>query len=129
MGGVVVFFYQKATTPLTKKHVFFAFRKCGVCFKRVVPLKKATTPPTQTHPKVVIGNLKGYNLTSQVIGLFSRDHQFELYKSQGHWIETYMVVNFRAREISRGTRKLIRTLILIKKKKLLLARWINSITC
>jgi hypothetical protein len=36
VGGVVVFF-QKATTPPTKKHVFFAFRKCGVCFKRVVP--------------------------------------------------------------------------------------------
>jgi hypothetical protein len=42
--GVVVFF-QKATTPLTKKHVFFAFRKCGVYLK-----KKATTPSTQTHP-------------------------------------------------------------------------------
>jgi len=36
VGGVVVFF-QKATTLLTKKHVFFVFRKCVVCFKRVVP--------------------------------------------------------------------------------------------
>jgi hypothetical protein len=49
VGGVVVFF-QKATTPLTKKHVFFAFRKCGMCFKRWYLKKKATTPPTQTHP-------------------------------------------------------------------------------
>ena len=32
-GGV----FQKATTLLPKKHVFFAFRKYGVCFKRMVP--------------------------------------------------------------------------------------------
>jgi len=36
VGDMVVFF-QKATTLLSKKHVFFAFRKCGVCFKRMVP--------------------------------------------------------------------------------------------
>jgi len=33
-------------------------------------------------------------------------------------LETYMVVNFRAREINRGARKLARTPILIKKKNL-----------
>jgi hypothetical protein len=32
-------------------------------------------------------------------------------------LEAYMVVNFRAREISRGTRKLTRTSMLIIKKK------------
>jgi len=31
-----LFFFQKATTFLSKKHVFFAFRKCGVYFKRMV---------------------------------------------------------------------------------------------
>ena len=102
--------------------MYFLLLESVVCALRGWYLKKkATTPPTQTHPKVVIGNLKGYNLTGQVIGLFSRDHQFELYKSQGHWIETYMVVNFKAREISRGTRKLTRTLMLIKKEKVVIS--------
>jgi hypothetical protein len=33
----MVVFFQKATTPLTKKHIFFAFIKYNMCFKRVVP--------------------------------------------------------------------------------------------
>jgi len=62
--------------------MYFLLLKSVVCALRGWYLKKkATTPPTQTHPKVVIGNLKGYNLIGQVIGLFSRDHQFELYKN------------------------------------------------
>jgi hypothetical protein len=35
---------------------------------------------------------------------------------QNYALEAYMVVNFRARGISRGARKLARTLTLIKKK-------------
>jgi hypothetical protein len=31
---------------------------------------------------IIIINLEGYNLTSQVLGLFSRDDQFESYKPQ-----------------------------------------------
>jgi len=34
--GDMVGFFQKTTTLLTKKHIFFVFIKCGVCFKRIV---------------------------------------------------------------------------------------------
>jgi len=30
-------------------------------------------------------NSERYNLTSQTLDLFFRDHQFESHKSQGHW--------------------------------------------
>ena len=30
-------------------------------------------------------NPEGYNLISQVLNLFLKDHQFECHKPQGHW--------------------------------------------
>ena len=52
------------------------------------------------------------SLIGQVLDLFSNDHEFE--SSQD--LEAYMIINFRAYIISQSTRKLARTLTLIKKK-------------
>jgi hypothetical protein len=49
--------------------------------------------------------------------LFFKDYQFESYKTSEP-LEAYIVVNFKARVISWGARKLARTTALIKKQSL-----------
>jgi hypothetical protein len=76
----------------------------------------------------MIVNFRKYSSINQILYLFSRDQQFESHKPQGYWrliwsltsgsvelLKTYMVVNFRVHGISRGTRKLTRIPMLIKK--------------
>jgi len=52
------------------------------------------------------------NSTGQFLNLLLDSHEFEFSQSQ----KSYMVINFRIHEISRGTYKLTQTLMLIKKK-------------
>jgi len=76
----------------------------------------------------MIVNFRKYSSINQILYLFSRDQQFESHKPQGYWrliwsltsgsvelLKTYMVVNFRVHGISRGTRRLTRIPMLIKK--------------
>jgi hypothetical protein len=51
LGLRCVIFFLKSTTLLTKMNIFFTFKKYGICLKKIVSLKKNTTPPTQTHLK------------------------------------------------------------------------------
>jgi len=61
-------------------------------------------------------NLKGSNLTGQVLSLFSRGYQFWVPQTPES-LEAYMIVNFGARGISWGARKLARIPSLIKKRR------------
>jgi len=61
-------------------------------------------------------NSKKYILTGQVLNLLSKSRQFEFHKST-ETLKAYMVVIFKAYEISRGTCKLIQIAALIKKNR------------
>jgi hypothetical protein len=61
-------------------------------------------------------NFEKCNLTGQLLNLFPISYRFEFYKPLEP-LEIYIVVNFRTHKINRGTRKLTRIPMLIKKKK------------
>jgi len=43
--------------------------------------------------KQTLINYDGSSSTGQALGLLSRDHQFESYKSQGHWRLTWSLIS------------------------------------
>ena len=71
-------------------------------------------PPSSTRLCLLVTQEKIQKLTlnDRVLSLLFRSHIFEFHKSSEP-LEAYMVVNFRTREINRGTHNLIRIPMLI----------------